>query len=44
MEILIVEDDENIARAAREILNLKNYGTEICDSVTLAVELIKKNN
>lgn len=44
MEILIVEDDENIARAAREILNLKNYGTEICDSGTLAVELIKKNN
>lgn len=44
MEILIVEDDENIANAASEILSLKSYDTEICDSGTLAVELIKQKN
>lgn len=43
MKILIVEDDEYIAAAIKEILTLKNYDTEICDSGVEAVEFIKEN-
>lgn len=43
MEILIVEDDENIASATREILYLNDYHVEICYSGILAVEFVQKN-
>lgn len=44
MDILIVEDDENIANAASEILHFKGYQSYICSSGTLAVDLIKRND
>ena len=43
MDILIVEDDENIASATREILYLNDYHVEICYSGILAVEFVQKN-
>lgn len=43
MDILIIEDDENIAGAVKEILYLNNYHAEICDSGIVAVECVRKN-
>jgi len=43
VKILIVEDDTYIAQAVKEILSLKSYKSEICDSGTEAVDLIREN-
>lgn len=43
MEILIIEDDENIADAVREILSLNDYHTDICYSGLMAIERVQRN-
>jgi len=43
MDILIIEDDENIADAVREILSLNNYRAEICCSGIMAAECVHRN-
>ena len=40
--ILIVEDDENIARMISTVLSIGGYRSEICADGALAVEKIKQ--
>ena len=43
MNILIVEDDDNIANVVSEILQAREFETVLCDTGSQAVELIKNN-
>lgn len=43
-KIMIVEDDENIARELEKILNNSNYTTEILRDFTNSLEIILKSN
>lgn len=43
-KIMIVEDDENIARELEKILNNSNYTTEILKDFTNSLEIILKSN
>lgn len=43
-KIMIVEDDENIARELEKILNTSNYTTEILRDFTNSLEIILKSN